>query len=119
MNVAALLSAVLILASNGWSLVVATVSQVAPRLGRGVADHRAHHAGDRRRQHEGNELVAHHGHAECLGGLFVLAQRHGRSVTGGALWVIGLILVGYLFGNIPFVKQRQDMINWTMILIPA
>ena len=40
-------------------------------------------------------------------------------MTGGALWVIGLILVGYLFGNIPFVKQHLDMIIWTMILIPA
>ena len=40
-------------------------------------------------------------------------------MTGGALWVIGLILAGYLFGNIPFVKQHLDKIIWTMILIPG
>src|SRR6476620_1872942 len=27
-------------------------------------------------------------------------------VTGGALWVCGLTLAGYLFGNIPFVREH-------------
>ena len=40
-------------------------------------------------------------------------------VTGGALWVIGLILVGYLFGNIPFVKEHLEKIIWAMIIIPG
>lgn len=40
-------------------------------------------------------------------------------VTGGALWVVGIITVGYLFGNIPFVKAHLDKIIWAMILIPG
>ncbi len=40
-------------------------------------------------------------------------------VTGGALWVVGIITVGYFFGNIPFVKQHLDKIIWAMILIPG
>jgi len=40
-------------------------------------------------------------------------------VTGGALWVAGIITVGHLFGNIPFVKANLDKIIWAMILIPG
>jgi membrane-associated protein len=40
-------------------------------------------------------------------------------VTGGALWVVGLITVGYFFGNIPFVKAHLDKIIWAMIMIPG
>jgi len=40
-------------------------------------------------------------------------------VTGGALWVVGLITVGYFFGNIPLVKAHLDKIIWAMILIPG
>jgi membrane-associated protein len=40
-------------------------------------------------------------------------------VTGGALWVAGIISVGHLFGNIPFVKVNLDKIIWAMILIPG
>jgi len=40
-------------------------------------------------------------------------------VTGGALWVCGLIIAGYLFGNIPFVKQHLDKIIWAMIILPG
>jgi membrane-associated protein len=40
-------------------------------------------------------------------------------VTGGALWVCGITLAGYLFGNIPFVKQHLSHIIWAMILIPG
>ena len=40
-------------------------------------------------------------------------------VTGGALWVAGIISVGHLFGNIPFVKANLDKIIWAMILIPG
>ena len=40
-------------------------------------------------------------------------------VTGGALWVGGIITVGYFFGNIPFVKAHLDKIIWAMILIPG
>ncbi|NDP39239.1 MAG: hypothetical protein GZ093_10895 [Rhodoferax sp.] len=40
-------------------------------------------------------------------------------VTGGALWVVGIITIGYFFGNIPFVKAHLDKIIWAMILIPG
>lgn len=40
-------------------------------------------------------------------------------VSGGALWVIGIITVGYFFGNFPFVKAHLDKIIWAMILIPG
>ena len=40
-------------------------------------------------------------------------------VTGGALWVIGIVTIGYFFGNFPFVKAHLDKIIWAMILIPG
>ncbi len=40
-------------------------------------------------------------------------------VTGGALWVVGIITVGYFFGNIPWVKLHLDKIIWAMILVPG
>jgi membrane-associated protein len=40
-------------------------------------------------------------------------------VTGGALWVCGITLIGYLFGNVPWVKANLDKIIWAMILIPG
>jgi membrane-associated protein len=40
-------------------------------------------------------------------------------VTGGTLWVVGIITVGYFFGNFPFVKEHLDKIIWALILIPG
>ena len=40
-------------------------------------------------------------------------------VTGGVLWVGGVTMAGYFFGNIPFVKAHLDKIIWAMILIPG
>jgi membrane-associated protein len=40
-------------------------------------------------------------------------------VLGGVLWVGGIITIGYLFGNIPWVKEHLDKIIWAMILIPG
>ncbi|MCF8208172.1 MAG: VTT domain-containing protein [Rhodoferax sp.] len=40
-------------------------------------------------------------------------------VTGGALWVGGIITVGYFFGDLPFVKAHLDKIIWAMIFIPG
>ena len=40
-------------------------------------------------------------------------------VSGGALWVGGIITAGYFFGSIPFVKENLDKIIWAMILIPG
>ncbi len=40
-------------------------------------------------------------------------------VTGGTLWVCGITLIGYVFGNVPWVKAHLDKIIWAMILIPG
>ena len=40
-------------------------------------------------------------------------------VTGGALWVGGIVTAGYFFGSIPFVKEHLDKIIWMMILVPG
>jgi membrane-associated protein len=40
-------------------------------------------------------------------------------VTGGALWVVGLIGAGYLFGNIPWVQQNLSKIIWALIVLPG
>lgn len=40
-------------------------------------------------------------------------------VTGGTLWVCSLTIVGYLFGNIPWVQQHLSKIIWAMILVPG
>ena len=40
-------------------------------------------------------------------------------VTGGTLWVVSLVGAGYLFGNIPWVKENLDKIIWAMILLPG
>jgi membrane-associated protein len=40
-------------------------------------------------------------------------------VTGGTLWVGGLVTAGYFFGSIPWVKANLEKIIWAMILIPG
>ncbi len=40
-------------------------------------------------------------------------------VTGAVLWVGGVTLAGYLFGNIPWVKENLDKIIWSAILLPG
>jgi membrane-associated protein len=40
-------------------------------------------------------------------------------VTGGALWVGGIITAGYFFGSVPWVKANLDKIIWAMIVIPG
>jgi membrane-associated protein len=40
-------------------------------------------------------------------------------VSGAVLWVGGVTLAGYLFGNIPWVKEHLDKIIWTAILLPG
>lgn len=53
----------------------------------------------------------------------VAQMKRGRftffDVTGGVLWVGGIVTIGYFFGNIPFVKTHLDKIIWAMILIPG
>jgi membrane-associated protein len=43
----------------------------------------------------------------------------GFNVVGGALWVVGLTLAGYFFGQVPFVKLHLSKIIWAMILVPG
>jgi len=40
-------------------------------------------------------------------------------VTGGALWVGGIVTAGYFFGSVPWVKANLDKIIWAMILVPG
>jgi membrane-associated protein len=40
-------------------------------------------------------------------------------VVGGGLWVGGIVTLGYLFGNLPWVKQNFSLIVWAMIIVPG
>jgi membrane-associated protein len=40
-------------------------------------------------------------------------------VSGAVLWVGGVTLAGYLFGNIPWVKEHLDKIIWAALLLPG
>ncbi len=40
-------------------------------------------------------------------------------ITGGGLWVGSLVVIGYLFGNLPIVKQNFSLIVWLMIIVPG
>jgi len=40
-------------------------------------------------------------------------------VSGGLLWVVGVTLAGYLFGNVPWVQHNLEKIIWAMIAIPG
>ena len=41
------------------------------------------------------------------------------NVIGGVIWVVGLLLAGYLFGNLPFVQTHLSKIIWALILVPG
>jgi membrane-associated protein len=41
------------------------------------------------------------------------------NVVGGFIWVVGLTLVGYLFGNLPFVQTHLSKIIWALIIVPG
>jgi membrane-associated protein len=40
-------------------------------------------------------------------------------VTGGALWVGGIVSAGYFFGSVPWVKANLEKIIWATIIIPG
>lgn len=40
-------------------------------------------------------------------------------VVGAALWVGGIVTIGYFFGNIPFVRMHLDKIIWALIFVPG
>jgi membrane-associated protein len=41
------------------------------------------------------------------------------NVVGAVVWVGGIVTAGYLFGNIPWVKENLDKIIWAAIFIPG
>ncbi|MDP3823735.1 MAG: DedA family protein [Burkholderiales bacterium] len=41
------------------------------------------------------------------------------NIVGAGLWVGGVTLAGYLFGNIPWVKVNLDKIIWGAIILPG
>ena len=41
------------------------------------------------------------------------------NVVGAILWVVGITLAGYLFGNLPIVQENLSKIIWALILIPG
>ena len=41
------------------------------------------------------------------------------NVVGGVIWVVGLTLAGYLFGNLPFVQTHLSKIIWALIFVPG
>jgi membrane-associated protein len=41
------------------------------------------------------------------------------NVIGALIWVVGLLMAGYLFGNLPFVQTHLSKIIWTLILVPG
>ena len=41
------------------------------------------------------------------------------NIGGGLLWVCGLTLAGYLFGNLPWVQVNLSKIIWALILVPG
>ena len=41
------------------------------------------------------------------------------NVAGAALWVGGIVTLGYAFGNFPLVKEHMDKVIWALILVPG
>ncbi len=41
------------------------------------------------------------------------------NVGGAILWVCGLTLAGYVFGNLPWVQKNQSVIIWALIIVPG
>jgi membrane-associated protein len=41
------------------------------------------------------------------------------NVIGALIWVVGLTLAGYWFGNLPWVKENLEKIIWALIIVPG
>jgi membrane-associated protein len=54
------------------------------------------------------------GVAEMTRGKFTMFN-----VVGGVIWVVGLCLAGYFFGNLPWVQANLSKIIWAMIFVPG
>jgi membrane-associated protein len=53
----------------------------------------------------------------------VAAMGHARfqfyNITGGLLWIVSLTVAGYLFGNIPIIRDNLTLIIIALIVIPG
>ncbi|TAK66374.1 MAG: DedA family protein [Betaproteobacteria bacterium] len=47
------------------------------------------------------------------------ARFQAYNVSGGVLWVTSLSVAGYLFGNIPWVRDNLTLIILTLIIVPG
>ncbi len=41
------------------------------------------------------------------------------NVVGAVIWVVGLCLAGYFFGNLPWAQANLSKIIWALILVPG
>ncbi len=41
------------------------------------------------------------------------------NVVGALLWVVGIVTIGFFFGNIPMVKANMDKVIWALIFVPG
>jgi membrane-associated protein len=41
------------------------------------------------------------------------------NIVGALVWVVGIVAIGYVFGNMPFVKTHLDKFIWAMIFVPG
>jgi len=41
------------------------------------------------------------------------------NVVGALLWVVGIVTIGYFFGNIPVIKANMDKVIWALIFVPG
>lgn len=41
------------------------------------------------------------------------------NVVGAILWVVGITLAGYFFGNLSFVQNNLEKIIWALIIVPG
>ncbi len=41
------------------------------------------------------------------------------NIGGAVLWVGSLVTAGYLFGNLPWVRENLEKIIWALILVPG
>ncbi len=41
------------------------------------------------------------------------------NIVGALIWVLGITTIGYLFGNMPWVKANMSLIIWAMIIVPG
>jgi membrane-associated protein len=41
------------------------------------------------------------------------------NVVGAFIWVVGITLAGYFFGNLSFVQNNLEKIIWALIIVPG